>query len=274
MDLLSNWTTPLLLKSAIARLRNFAFWKDRPTYVPEGIYPDDMFIVSYPKSGNTWMRFLIGNYLTGNECSFENCHQITPNIHLNPDYCSEVQRPRFIKSHAPYRPQYPNVIYLVRDGRDVAVSYYHHCIRKGHVNPDTTFSSFLEDFNAGKVDQYGSWSQHVNSWLDQAERILVVKYEKLLEDAERQLKAVLEFSKVEINKAAVHSAVKASTFKNMRKQEESDRANIDRLEEDRQGTRFMRSGQQEEWRKYFDRDMHRGFVKNHRTALKRLGYLD
>ena len=125
-------------------------------WVPDTIYPDDTFIVSYPKSGNTWMRFLIGNYLTGNECSFENCHLITPDIHMNPEQCEKIDRPRFIKSHAPFLPQYPKVVYIVRDVRDVVVSYYHHALKHGSREESTSLEYFVDEFNQGNIDSFGN----------------------------------------------------------------------------------------------------------------------
>ena len=75
---------------------------------------------------------------------------------------------RLIKSHEPYSgPQkrvYRKAIYLIRDGRDVAVSYYYTLIRRGLYEGD--FGPFLRLFLAGGVDGYGPWHEHVESWLD------------------------------------------------------------------------------------------------------------
>jgi hypothetical protein len=262
-----------MLKSAIRRLKSLAFGNGGPTYVPDRIYPDDVFIVSYPKSGNTWVRFLIGNYLTGNECTFENCHEITPDIHMNPQHCAEVDRPRVIKSHAPYRPQYSNVVYVVRDGRDVAVSSYHHCIRKGRIESDIPFRAFLEMFNEGKIDDYGIWGEHVTNWIENAKSLLLVRYEDLQEDAETELRRVLEFAGVELREKAITSAVEASSFENMKETEEKERNRIDRLKDDEPTKQFMRKGQAGEWREYFDDQMNRRFLGVHETALLQLGYM-
>jgi hypothetical protein len=255
----------------LTRLRNLFRSSPAPEkWVPDSIYPDDVFIVSYPKSGNTWMRFLVGNYLTGNECTFENCHKITPDIHMNPERCSAIKRPRFIKSHAPYRSQYPNAIYMVRDGRDVAVSYYHYKLRMRDIAPDTDFAEFLESFNQGRVDPFDTWSDHVQSWLDQADSLLLVRYEDLQDDAELELRRVLEFSGVDIEEG-LQSAVDASKFENMKEQEEKDRETVDRGS--KSSERFMRKGKSGQWQDYFDGETHREFLEFHGSSLRRLGYV-
>jgi hypothetical protein len=242
--------------------------------VPEYIYSDDIFIVSYPKSGNTWMRFLIGNYLTGNECSFKNCHRITPDIHMNPDRCKEIDRPRFIKSHAPFQPQYPKVIYIVRDARDVAVSYYYHALKHRSIEESTSFESFVDDFNNGAVDSFGTWSNHVSSWLDgkDEDQLLLVRYESMLDDSARELSRVLSFSGIDIDEAAVESAAEASDFKNMQRQEKEQYSEVDVLPKSDSSKRFLRSGKRGDWEAHFSEELLHSFLSKHGDALNRLGY--
>lgn len=46
------------------------------------VYSDDLFLVSYPKSGNTWMRFLVGNLLNPEEPeTFAKMESRTPDIY-------------------------------------------------------------------------------------------------------------------------------------------------------------------------------------------------
>jgi len=259
----------------LTRLRNlFRSSTASEKWEPDSIYPDDVFVVSYPKSGNTWMRFLIGNYLTGNDCTFENCHRITPDIHMNPEYCSEVERPRFIKSHSPYHPRYPNVIYIVRDGRDVAVSYYHHCLKMQNIPSDTSFSEFLGSFNAGEVDEFGTWSDHVHSWLDQgADNMILVRYEDLLNDTESEFRRVLSFTGLSVDEAALSSALEASRFENMQRQERNQHDQLDVLKDSDASKRFVRKGKHGAWKNAFEERYYEAFLDTHASALQRLGYL-
>src|SRR4051794_9451760 len=90
-------------------------------------FEDDVWIVSYPKSGNTWTRFLIANLIAdGETVDWSNIERRVPDIYYNRDpHLLSLPRPRYLKSHEAYRPEYRRVVLIVRDPRDVAVSYYH-----------------------------------------------------------------------------------------------------------------------------------------------------
>jgi hypothetical protein len=242
-------------------------------WVPEQLYSDDVFIVSYPKSGNTWVRFLIGNYLTGNECTFANNHLITPDIHMNPERCAEVNRPRFIKSHSPYQPKYPNVIYVVRDGRDVAVSYFHYSLKMRNIDQDVGFSEFLEMFNKGEIDPFGRWSDHIHGWIDHRnDSVLIVRYEDLLDDTARELRRMIEFCNIKTQESAIHEAVQASSFERMQRLREEQQDIIQSIRESDSKKKFLRSGKKGEWEDYIDSNQEDKFLDIHGDALQRVGY--
>src|SRR5690349_8047723 len=81
------------------------------------VFSDDRFLVSYPRSGNTWTRFLTANLLfPDREVSFLNIDHLIPDV-LNVDRrtLAGIPRPRLIKSHEYFDPRYRRVIYIVRD---------------------------------------------------------------------------------------------------------------------------------------------------------------
>ena len=87
---------------------------------------DDTFIISYPRSGNTWTRFLIANLTHPEEpVTFANIERLIPDAEAQSSrYMRGIPSPRMVKSHSYFDPRYPKVIYIVRDPRDVALSYY------------------------------------------------------------------------------------------------------------------------------------------------------
>src|SRR5262250_812152 len=91
------------------------------------VFPDDVFIVSYPKSGNTWTRFLIANLLYPEKHpDFSNINLVIPDPEaLSKRTLAKLPRPRILKSHQYFDPRYLRIIYVVRDPRDVLLSQYH-----------------------------------------------------------------------------------------------------------------------------------------------------
>src|SRR5208337_4637736 len=83
------------------------------------VFPDDAFLIAYPKSGNTWTRFLVGNLIySDGPVHFLNIPELIPHIDVMPKlFFRKMQRPRVINCHEAYHPHWKRVIYVVRDPR-------------------------------------------------------------------------------------------------------------------------------------------------------------
>src|ERR1035438_7495975 len=110
------------------------------------VFPDDTFLVSYPKSGNTWVRFLLANLIHPNETvGFANINRLLPAPGvLSKRFLKKLPRPRIMKSHEPFDVRFRKVIYLVRDPRDVAVSEYHFDLKKRYIAADMSLEQFVK----------------------------------------------------------------------------------------------------------------------------------
>src|SRR2546423_6564158 len=131
------------------------------------VFPDDAFLVSYPKSGNTWARFLIASALhPGEKVDFSNINKIIPvaDVVQHRDLL-RMPRPRIVKSHQYFDPRYPRVVYIVRDPRDVALSQYHFHRKRRLVEANYPLEDFVTRFVAGEVCDYSSWGEHAASWI-------------------------------------------------------------------------------------------------------------
>lgn len=237
------------------------------------IFNDDVFLVSYPKSGRTWVRFLIANYLSGNQCDFLNSYSIIPGIEYNPQQCVNVQRPRFIQSHWTFTPEFKKVIFIVRDGRDVAVSYYFHLIKFKIISKDTSFADYITMFNQGIFDNASPWGNYIETWLKNApEEFLLIKYEDLKTDVVKELTKMIEFAGLPVNKKALLEAVDASSFEKMKSHEQSGKL-YDELEKTDLSIPHVREGKVGSYKDYFDDEMLKEFNNYHGAALAKLGYL-
>src|SRR5277367_2757614 len=130
------------------------------------VLPDDIFLVSYPKSGNTWTRFLIANLVHPEKNpDFSNINDLLPDVEgMSKRDLARVARPRVLKSHQYFDPRYPKIIYVVRDPRDVAVSQYHFHRKRRLVEDKYPIERFVTSFMSGETSIYGSWAENVGSW--------------------------------------------------------------------------------------------------------------
>ena len=105
------------------------------------VHDADVFIVSYPRSGNTWMRFLLANLLAPQETiTFRNIENFVPDLHKSAAVLDNWPGRRYIKSHHRCYDRYPRFLYLYRDGRDAVVSDHHYVTEKKAFSGDFTVS--------------------------------------------------------------------------------------------------------------------------------------
>ena len=128
------------------------------------VRPDDIFIVSYPRSGNTWTRFLIANFLFPSEdVSFANIERLIPDAEAQSSrYMKRAPSPRIIKSHEYFDHRYRKVVYIVRDPRDIALSYYNFQRKYRQIGDDYPLASYVSDFVAGRLSSadWGTWAEN------------------------------------------------------------------------------------------------------------------
>ena len=130
------------------------------------IFPDDVFLTSYPRSGNTWSRFLIGNLIHEKEpVNFLNLERFFPDMYKTADWSlRRLPRPRLLKSHECFDPRYRKVIYIVRDPRDVAVSNYHWEMKLRSVREGYPIEQFVPRWMEPQFWlRIGSWADHVQA---------------------------------------------------------------------------------------------------------------
>jgi hypothetical protein len=234
-----------------------------------GLEPSDVFIASYPRSGVSWTRFILFEILTGREAGFAAVNAGIRGVGRH----SMGLRPlpengRLIATHEQYRKEYRRAIYLVRDGRDVALSEFAYttALEFFHGNLD----EFLQTFFCGKISAFAPWHRHVGSWLDspiaETERLLVVHYEDLRQNPVPGFTRLAEFLGVDVDQERIQRAVANNSLEKMKKKEvaEPQRASMK--------DRFVRNGFVQGWRSKLT-DQQLEFIEQHAgSVLTRLGY--
>jgi hypothetical protein len=246
-------------------------------YGKRPIYHDDTVIVGYPKSGTTWMRFLIANMLRPDlELTFRNLQEVVPSIHQPQIFDPNFARPRFLKTHFPAYDAFPRTIYIYRDGRDVMVSHYHYAIQKWeHAKKRFTsrFGRFLRENYPHK--HYGAWHEHVQRAFDFADqhpdRILIVRYEDMLQNPHAGAAKIAEFCGFkDLTDEEIETAVSKCRFEKLQKDEVAHGSIPSRKE----NFRFFRSGKAGQWGELFSKSDMDFFMKKAGPTLKKLGYIE
>jgi hypothetical protein len=190
------------------------------------VFPDDTMIVSYPRSGNTWTRFLIANLLhPDKEVSFANIETLIPDTAaISSRALKRIPRPRIIKSHEYFDHRYPKVIYIVRDPRDVALSFYNFQRKKRQIEDNCAIEQYVHDFVNGKLNSasWGTWAENVASWVGtrgKSDNFLLLRYEDMLQDPIRELERIADFLVLPSTTATLERVVAKCSSERMRQME-------------------------------------------------------
>ena len=220
----ASWIAILNARMRRVRFRSRLLRRPVVALRHRGLVSEDAFIVSYPRSGTTWLRFLLCESIAGESPAFGEVRRLVPYVgHQNACPAILGSRGRLIQSHERHDIGMRKVVYIVRNPLNVVVSEYRWQQRIGVFYG--SFASFFEDFLKGRSNPWGGWDQHVNFWTDtpgaRAGLLHVLKYEDLRADPEGSLAGALEFLEIDSNPAQVARAVAANSLEAMRRKEES-----------------------------------------------------
>jgi len=218
------------------------------------VFPDDVFLTSYPRSGNTWTRFLVGNLVhTEEEVTFLNVERLVPDMYKHGDYyLRNLPRPRILKSHEVFDPRYKRIIYIVRDPRDVAVSNYHWEMKQKSVREDCPVEEFVPAWIEGRYwGRLGNWGDHVTSWLStrrDSKGFVILRYEDLIADPARELAKVAGLLGIEPTNERLRRAAELSSADRMRQLESAQGGKWVQTRYTRQDKPFVRKASSGGWR--------------------------
>ncbi len=229
----------------------------------------DVFTASYPRSGSTWLRFILVELLAEESSGFKNVNRLSPDVGEHAGaHPLLAGGGRLIKTHELYRKSYKKAIYLARDPRDVMLSEFAYQKALGVTGED--FDVFLDRFLLKGVNPFGLWKDHVNSWMDAAEtqqcELLVVRFEEMRRETERYLAQMMDFLDFPVEASVIRRAIENNSLEQMKAKEKAtpQRASA-------QG-RFVRSGSVAGWRDKLTASQTQLIEHYAGSAMSRLGY--
>jgi len=273
-----------------------------------------LWLASYPKSGNTWMRVLLANYLgdlqspvhinelelapvasgrslfddlAGSESSDMTPKEIEryrPRVYKElSDRADELV---YLKVHDAFTRTAEGVpllsksatygaVYLIRNPLDVSVSLAHHTgwpvdeVIRQMANEKFSFDGNLDCLRRQLKQKLLTWSGHVSSWVDEPDvKVLVVRYEDMVADTERQLARVASFCGLQIDQPRIEQAVAFSRFDALQAQERADGFR----EKEPFSTSFFREGRIGTWRDSLTDSQRMKILHDHSAIMERFGY--
>jgi Sulfotransferase domain len=277
-------TIPLLNASATAL--NWSTWlpqriagwaQQRVRHLQYTPRADDVFIVTYPRSGTTWMQMILYQLTTAGDVDFPHIAEFCPWFEksVRSAHGFELRpSPRLFKSHLHYRwiPKGAGkYIYVARDGKDVAVSYDH--LYRRYNGYEGTFDEFFERFLKGRVG-FGSWFQHVRGWWERRNdpNVLFLTYEDLKSNFDATVQRIAGFCGWDLLPEKLERVRLRSSFEFMKQHESRFDPALETLwEEGVQLKAFLRNGRVGEGAVTLNAEQAARFDAAYADRLARLG---
>jgi hypothetical protein len=235
---------------------------------------NDTYLVAFPRSGVTWLSFLLANLnllLSGDprrRATLFNISDLIPDIHVSRNLgppATRVPGFRIIKSHSPFHPGYTKVVLLVRHPLHVMASCY-------------AYRSALKQFS-GSIDEMvehpslgiKAWVSHTVGWLDNAQPEIsfrLVRHEDLHARPHEHLRELYKVWGFDLDDETIAAAVERSSRNAMVADEERYNAGHPALT----GFEFVRKRDDREPRLPMSEAMRIRVREAARPVLKRLSY--
>lgn len=232
-------------------------------------HEDDVFVVTYPRSGTTWTEQIVHLILNQGEQGEQRLTDAAPWLETLPNrpggmnaFLQTLQGRRLFTCHLPLAlmPDFSvskgNYIYVARNPKDVAVSCYHHVRSFGGYEGD--WAEYFDLFRQGQA-MYGSYFDHVLPWWQagqKAANILFLKYEAMKQDLAGVVGQIADFIDVPLSQPALERVVAGSSFRAMTTNEKT---NFNWMPQ-REGTPGQyRKGLVGDWRSQFSPEQSQSF---------------
>lgn len=189
-------------------------------------------LASYPKSGNTWVRFLLYYYIYGELSETRVLNERIPEC-ARADLAALTaqatrETPLLVKTHWALSPTMPHAehtagaIYIIRHPKDVLLSlinFYRLRDPESKWTDEQIVRLFINsggDPSAAKMG-FGTWVENVTTWLIQRRfPLLLVRYEDLKKDSSQELRRMVEFIGMAVDDARVLWAADQCSFEKMK----------------------------------------------------------
>lgn len=191
-------------------------------------------LASYPKSGNTWLRFFLYNYFYGEPRKSDDVARRIPDIHIPDSLSASKADDIFCKTHLMLSPQHPHLaqtvryIYILRHPKDVLLSNlnYFKLIGNGNLDETQFIMDFIENLGVSRwrAMGMGNWVEHARSWLSKAQYpFILLKYEDLMNQPHKGFHRVIEFLSGAVEEERLNRAVHASSFQKIKHIEDKEK---------------------------------------------------
>ena len=223
---------------------------------------DDIYVVTYPKSGTTLMQMMLYQLTTLGNMDFGHINDVSPwirNDALMGKPPKNLPSPRTIKTHDFYKSFEFGVkgrfIYVHRDGKDCAVSNWYQEI--SYRTTDLNFEEYLKQF----LSQDYNWFTFTLGWFENKKKlpILYLHYEDLIHNFEESINKICQFLNIDPEKVDMKRVHERTRLDFMKKHEEKfgDRpSKAEKIYDE-----FIRKGRSGEGVKYFPENFTKAFDK-------------
>ena len=189
--------------------------------------PTDVFIATYPKSGTTWMQQIVHGLRTRGAMDFDEITEVVPWIESAHDMGldmegPQVAAPRAFKTHLSWDevPEGGRYIYVMRDPKDVLISFYRFFEGWMFVPGTISLETFAREFFIPGTKSGRYWD-HIVSWWPQRDRddVLMLCFEDMKRDLAPVVRRVAAFIGVAADQPLLELVTHQASFAFMRAHE-------------------------------------------------------